>query len=167
MDMSDETTTDPRTAQLQKEAEEWAKKTLVIEADILKCDEPMTSGNIYPRAEVEKAVAEIMPHIEKGEVLGEFNPTGNAQVMLVNSTHVVEGLELKEDGTLHARLRIIPTDPGKALVEYIRAGGFIKMAPRGFGNSVDGKIEGYQLVTVDIYRDYEAEKDPAEEDTRE
>jgi hypothetical protein len=147
MDMSDETTTDPRTAQLQKEAEEWAKKTLVIEADILKCDEPMTSGNIYPRAEVEKAV--------------------NAQVMLVNSTHVVEGLELKEDGTLHARLRIIPTDPGKALVEYIRAGGFIKMAPRGFGNSVDGKIEGYQLVTVDIYRDYEAEKDPAEEDTRE
>ena len=151
-------------SQARTEAKEWAEKGLVVECEILKCDEPMTSGNIYPRAVVEAALAEIAPHIERGEVLGEFDPKDNtSQVMLKDASHVVDKMEMQEDGTVLAKLRLIPTDSGKALVQYIRDEGMIKMAPRGFGNPVDGNIESYQIVTVDIYRD-EEDVDYSEED---
>ena len=141
----------------QAEAEEWEKQALVIEADILKCDERMTSGNVYPRAEVERAVAELQESCLQGRVLGMFDPTNQqSQVMLSESSHTVESIWLSEEGTVTARLRLIPTDRGKQLVEFIRAGGTVKMAPRGFGNIVDGKVEGYQIITVDIYRDLES-----------
>lgn len=140
------------------EAKEWAEKGLIMECEILKCDEPMMSGNIYPRKVVEAALSEIAPHIARGEVLGEFEPEETStRIMLKGASHVVDKLELQENGAVLARVRLIPTDSGKALVKYIRDGGIIKMAPRGFGNSVDGKIEGYQIVTVDIYRDEEEE----------
>ncbi len=137
----------------EAELERQRIEAITMEVDLLQADVPMPSGNTYSLELIEKAVAEIQSHIEEKRVIGEFDPTSNLpQVQMGHATHIVEKLEVTEDGTMTATLRLMATKRTSDLLRYLEAGGEIKAAPRGFGEVGDGNvITEYSIVTVDLH----------------
>jgi hypothetical protein len=142
-------------------------EAITMEVDLLQAGVPMPSGNIYSLDLITKAVEEIQPHVDDKKVIGEFDPSsGLPQVKLGQATHYVEKLEVSDEGVLTATLRLMATKRTKDLLLYLKAGGEIKAAPRGFGEVGDGNVVvEYSIVTVDLHSAHTVPpEDPEESD---
>jgi len=127
-----------------------------LKADIIECDKPTASGIIYPREIVEKAVADLQERCIQGTVLGTFEPSDPARLVLSEVSHTVDNVSLSDEGVLTAECTILPTYRGKMLTEHLRAHpkkdwrGLVQLYPLGKGRIADGRVEEYQMTSVGV-----------------
>ncbi len=113
-------------------------------------DKVNANGRLYPRAVVEKAIAEYTEKfVKQGRAFGEIGNVIDSTVNLARASHQIMGFEWVGD-TLLVDVRIMTTPLGKTLSHLVDAGMTIAMTPRGLGSLKDGVVqEDYTLNAFD------------------
>jgi len=110
------------------------------------------NGNerIYPLEEVKNAVENMTKRISEGHtVYGELNHPDNLNIDLNNVSHIIT--EMRMDGpNAIGKAKLLNTPKGQIVKAIIEAGGRVGVSSRGSGNVVEGKVNSFNLVTVDI-----------------
>lgn len=119
---------------------------IFMQADIV-------NGNhrVYPLNEISAAVTNINERIKGGyTVYGELNHPDNLSIDLNNVSHIIT--EMWMDGkNAFGKARIIENHPkGQIVKAILDAGGKLGVSSRGSGNVNEGKVSGFNLVTVDV-----------------
>ncbi len=119
---------------------------------ILRVDHVNGNGRIYPKAVIEKAVA----NFQSGMVLGEFwdgngHHRKDIAIYFVNVSHEIKNIYLEGD-YLKAYISILDTPRGKALKSLVKD---VSFRPFGFGHykvNENGTVvvgNDYKLIGVD------------------
>lgn len=108
------------------------------------------NNRIYPLAEIKSAVDSVNKKLSEGlSVYGELNHPDNLQIDLNNVSHLIT--EMKMDGAnALGKAKILNTPKGQIVRAILEGGGKLGVSSRGSGNVVEGKVNGFSLVTVDI-----------------
>lgn len=119
---------------------------------LLQCDEPSPyTGRIYPREEVEKAIADYQTKINAGAAFGTFN--GDLDVSpgvlnIANVSHKVTGLSINEAGEVIAEIEFLDTPPGKLAmslaIDSIEHPRSVRLSPSMIGH-VNDNMEAYEI----------------------
>lgn len=110
------------------------------------------NGRVYPKHEIEKAVASVNERINNGlSILGEVDHPANLQINLDRVSHSI--VEMKMDGANGiGKLKIFQEMPmGRICKTLLQEGVKLGVSSRGTGE-VDyaGNVKGFDIVTVDI-----------------
>lgn len=130
------------------------EESLVIEGIFLMADKPSASGRIYPRSVLERALNNFKKRHEESEVVGctlkrEDEPSVNHD--LGRSSHVVEDIDLNEEGEMLGRIRILPeTLAGHQLSEVISQNMKIRLVPRVLGTVENNVVTKAELISIDV-----------------
>ena len=112
----------------------------------------ITNGNqrIYPLSEITSAVDSVNKRIAEGlSIYGELNHPDNLNIDLNNVSHIIT--EMRVDGTnAMGKAKILNTPKGQIVKAILEGGGKLGVSSRGSGNVVEGKVNTFSLVTVDI-----------------
>lgn len=118
---------------------------IFMQADIV-------NGNqrVYPLSEIKSAVESVNKRIAEGQTIyGELNHPDNLGIDLNNVSHIIT--EMSVNGTnAMGKARILNTPKGQIVKAIIEGGGKLGVSSRGSGNVVEGKVNTFSLVTVDI-----------------
>lgn len=140
----------PSQANLMVE-EHAASKHSYLSGIFMQAD--LVNGNhrTYPLAEISSAVEDINKRITEGyTVYGELNHPDNLQIDLNNVSHIITEMWM-EGANAYGKARIIENHPkGQIVKAILEAGGKLGVSSRGSGNVVEGKVSGFNLVTVDV-----------------
>lgn len=126
-------------------------KASYLSGIFMQADLKNGNGRVYPLAEITQAVESINSRIKKGEtVYGELNHPDNLTIDLNNVSHIIT--EMRMDGpNAIGKARIIEGHPkGQIVKAILNAGGKLGVSSRGSGNVVEGVVNGFSLVTVDV-----------------
>ncbi len=114
-----------------------------MEIEIIKADTPTVNDRIYPKEELEKAIAKI-----KKPLLGRLGSSGSnpTNVNLSDVVFMVDNIRLK-DGTVVGDMKILDTPKRPEFEELLE---FVRYAPAGTGQVDDeGNISDYKFLCVD------------------
>ena len=112
--------------------------------ELIKADEPTINGRVYPKEELEKAIAKLDDALVGR--LGENTGTDPTKIDLGSIAFLVENVRMDEDSVV-GDMKILPTPQGKILKESLPA---FRYAPAGTGNVDDeGNISDYNFMCVD------------------
>lgn len=131
---------------------------LTVTIDFMKADVPSINGRIYPKAVVEAMIAKFNEDKAAGKtMLGIVGYSTSAHTELSEVSHVVEALEMKEDGTVAVTARVIDTPNGRIVKNMAQKGEKLKAGPRGSGK-LEKKENGYEVSdyhfdAIDFIRD--------------
>lgn len=118
---------------------------IFMQADIV-------NGNqrVYPLNEIKSAVDAINKRISEGfTIYGELNHPDNLGIDLNNVSHIIT--EMRCEGTnAIGKAKILNTPKGNIVKAILEGGGKLGVSSRGSGNVVEGKVNSFHLVTVDI-----------------
>jgi len=118
---------------------------IFMQADIL-------NGNqrVYPLSEIKSAVDSVNKRISEGlSIYGELNHPDNLNIDLNNVSHLIT--EMRVDGqNAIGKAKILNTPKGQIVKAILEGGGKLGVSSRGSGNVVEGKVNTFSLVTVDI-----------------
>lgn len=118
---------------------------IFMQADIV-------NGNqrVYPLSEIKAAVDGVNKRISEGySIYGELNHPDNLGIDLNNVSHLIT--EMRCEGTnAIGKAKILNTPKGQIVKAIIEGGGRLGVSSRGSGNVVEGKVNSFNLVTVDI-----------------
>lgn len=141
-----------------EEAKENTPKKYFIEGIFMQAEVKNRNGRVYPKAVMEKAVAEYQPTIDAKRSLGEMMHPAHPQVNLERASHIIESLKWDGDNVV-GRARIMTEMPmGKIAKNLIDEGVQLGVSSRGMGTlkNVGGvnHVQGdFQISTVDIVGD--------------
>jgi hypothetical protein len=112
----------------------------------------ITNGNnrVYPLDEIKNAVESVNKRITEGHtVYGELNHPDNLSIDLNNVSHIIT--EMKVNGqNATGKAKLLNTPKGQIVKAILEGGGKLGVSSRGSGNVIEGKVNGFSLVTVDI-----------------
>lgn len=118
---------------------------IFMQADIV-------NGNqrVYPLSEITNAVDSVNKRIAEGlSIYGELNHPDNLNIDLNNVSHIIT--EMRVDGAnAMGKAKILNTPKGQIVKAILEGGGKLGVSSRGSGNVVEGKVNTFSLVTVDI-----------------
>jgi hypothetical protein len=113
---------------------------------VLTADKPTVNGRIYPRAVLEKAVAEAQEQIDKGYMLGRFDGLDSD---LRTVSHEVKKVWFEGD-EVKATVRVCDTPAGLVLQEIMKDG-TPQLSPVGRGDvEEDGTVKDFSLTSVSV-----------------
>lgn len=123
----------------------------ILTGVMLKAGEPTRNGRIYPREELEKAIAIFEAKGGLGQFYTEEWPRPEpAMINIAQVSHRIKNLALNKDGELIGEVEILKTPMGDVLAEIISAG-TARFAPTGYGTvASDGTVTGYTMTSVDV-----------------
>lgn len=109
------------------------------------------NGRDYPLSEIAAAVNSVNQRIKEGTtVYGELNHPDNLSIDLNNVSHIITEMRMEGNNAI-GKARIIENHPkGQIVKAILEAGGKLGVSSRGSGNVVEGKVQGFSLVTVDV-----------------
>lgn len=142
---------DPTLASLQIITEGETTKSLVLAGVSIQGDVQNKNGRIYPKDEIERAVADMKQRIsDLGPILGECDHPDNLQISLDRVSHLIKDVWM-EGANGHAKFEVLPMGLGEIITGLVRHGAKIGVSSRGSG-SVDGngKVSDFEIVTIDI-----------------
>lgn len=153
------------------EAREDGKKNLYVEGVMMqynndKFRSPNKNGRIYNesimRREIDRYVNEV---VNQRRAYGELNHPSGPQINLDRVSHLIEKLEMRNDGTVWGRARIVDTPMGNIVRGLLEGGANLGASSRAMGSVKpvkDGIMEvqdDFRLVTAaDIVADPSAHK---------
>ena len=112
----------------------------------------VVNGNqrVYPMTEIKNAVDSVNKRIAEGlSVYGELNHPDNLNIDLNNVSHIIT--EMRMDGAnAIGKAKVLNTPKGQIVKAILEGGGKLGVSSRGSGNVVEGKVNTFSLVTVDI-----------------
>ncbi len=123
----------------------------ILTGVMLEADKPTRNGRIYPRAELERAIAAFEAKGGYGQFYTEAWPRPETpSINLANVSHKVKNLRLTESGSLVGEVEVLKTPMGNVLAELL-ACGKARFAPSGVGTvGPDGKVTEYTITSVDV-----------------
>jgi hypothetical protein len=121
-----------------------------MKVSILQLDTPLTSGRIYPEAEVQKAINEYNTRPNK---LGEFDAGEEFNVKLDRVSHRTSDLYI-ENKEVFADIEVLDTPMGKILKDILASGVTLEFTSRATGNCEQPGIAGspvsdYEIIAID------------------
>lgn len=126
-----------------------SETTVIYEADILKVDQPTTTGWIYPREVMERALAAYQHAINAGQALGTVEPGEELYTALNKVSHIVNRVEL-QGNAVRAVVQTLQTPAGKQLAEALKQGR-VDLIPIGYGSHHDGRVsDNYTIRSFDF-----------------
>ena len=143
-------TISPNQANLMVE-EHSQSKLSYLSGIFMQADLVNGNNRVYPLAEITSAVDNINKRIKEGyTVYGELNHPDNLQIDLNNVSHIIS--EMWMDGAnAFGKAKIIENHPkGQIVKAILEAGGKLGVSSRGSGNVVEGKVNSFSIVTVDV-----------------
>lgn len=120
---------------------------------VFKADEPTIYGRVYPRAVLDRAVADLQPKVKARSLIGAIDPPGNPRCgpqPLADVSHVVTRLDLGDD-YLEVEVEPLATPHGRVLVELLKTEKVV-FNPKGMGTiGEDGVIgDDFRIVGFDV-----------------
>lgn len=118
---------------------------IFMQADIV-------NGNqrVYPLGEIKNAVDSINKRIAEGlSIYGELNHPDNLNIDLNNVSHIITEMRCEGNNAV-GKAKILNTPKGQIVKAILEGGGKLGVSSRGSGNVVEGKVNTFNLVTVDI-----------------
>lgn len=148
------------------EEETNGTKTLYIHGPFMMYDEPNRNKRIYPRSTMEKEVARyINENVKTKRAFGELNHPQGPTINLDRVSHLIETLDMKNDGTVYGKAKILNTPMGNIVKGLLEGGASIGVSTRGLGslkecqNGLMEVQDDFKLVTAaDIVADPSAHK---------
>lgn len=127
------------------------EKNLYLSGRIMAAEQKNLNQRIYPRAEVEKAVAFIVEKAKQGTaVMGELNHPDNLSVDLKNVSHIITEAWMDGDNAM-GKCKILNTPSGQIVKQLIEGGVKLGVSSRGTGSVTnEGFVEDFAFVTCDI-----------------
>lgn len=110
------------------------------------------NGNqrVYPLNEIKSAVENVNKRIAGGyTIYGELNHPDNLGIDLNNVSHIITEMRCEGSNAI-GKAKILNTPKGQIVKAIIEGGGKLGVSSRGSGNVVEGKVNSFNLVTVDI-----------------
>jgi hypothetical protein len=105
---------------------------------ILTCDEPSPyNGRIYPREEMEKAVADYQQKIEDDLAMGRLYYGDSQIVNLAEVSHLVTHMIITDDGDVVAKVKILDTTNGQLVSVLLED---LRLAPAMTGQISDNIV---------------------------
>jgi hypothetical protein len=107
---------------------------------------------VYPVHEIEKAVGTLNEQIKGGySVLGEVDHPDDLKINLDRVSHMITDMWMDGPNGF-GKLKILPTPMGKLVETMLESGVKLGVSSRGRGNvsESDGKVSGFEIVTVDV-----------------
>ena len=112
---------------------------------LMYADIPSSNGVIYPREELQKAIAKAPK-----ELLGQIGMTKTGIVEFTTASHITSNLELQEDGSVTGTIRILPTPMGDLAQQILEYGIF---RPEMTG-TVEYDATGFKTITNVTFRSF-------------
>lgn len=108
------------------------------------------NGRVYPLAEITAAVDFAQKRIQEGMfIAGELNHPNDLQINLERVSHVIT--ELRMDGNnAVGKMKLLNTPMGVIAKNLLDGGLKLGVSSRGSGSVTEGKVSGFQFLTVDI-----------------
>lgn len=127
-------------------------KDLYLKGLFIEGDKKNHNERVYPRQEIQRAVNQINEQIKGGySVLGEVDHPANLRINLDRVSHMIESMWC-EGSNGYGKMKILPTPMGNIVKAMLESGVKLGVSSRGSGevNEGDGKVSGFEIVTVDI-----------------
>lgn len=128
-----------------------AEKNLFLSGRMMAAEQKNLNQRVYPRTEIEKAVALINEKCQEGTyVMGELNHPDNLSIDLKNVSHIITEAWMDGDNAM-GKCKVLNTPSGQIVKNLIEGGVRLGVSSRGTGNVTnEGMVEDFQFVTVDI-----------------
>jgi hypothetical protein len=127
-------------------------KDLYLKGLFIEGDKKNHNERVYPRQEIQRAVDQINEQIKGGySVLGEVDHPANLRINLDRVSHMIESMWC-EGSNGYGKMKILPTPMGNIVKAMLESGVKLGVSSRGSGevSEGDGKVSGFEIVTVDI-----------------
>lgn len=126
-------------------------KSLCMAGLFIQGDIKNQNGRVYPKDEIERAVASVKKRLSGGEtVMGELDHPEELQINLDRVSHIITDMYCDEANG-YGKLKIIETPMGNIAKALLKSGAKLGVSSRGSGNvSESGKVSDFDIVTVDI-----------------
>lgn len=126
-------------------------KNLYLAGRMMAAEQENLNKRIYPRAQIEAAVALINEKIKEGTyIMGELNHPDNLSIDLKNVSHIITEAWMDGDNAI-GKCKILNTPSGLIVKSLIEGGAKPGLSSRGTGNVTNERIvEDFSFVTLDI-----------------
>jgi len=125
-------------------------------------DEPTKNGRVYPRSIMERESRRVQQEIEEGRFLGELDHPADGKTLLGRVAHQVVKLEIRENGEIWGRSKILGTPNGQILRALYEAGVPVGISSRGLGSTKPSQNGTDEVVQDDyLLKAFDAVHDPA------
>lgn len=129
---------------------EQHQKGSYLSGIFMQADKKNHNQRVYPLSEIATAVDSVNKIIAEGHsVYGELNHPDNLTIDLNNVSHIITEMRM-EGANAIGKARILNTPKGNIVKAILEGGGKLGVSSRGSGNVVEGVVNGFSLVTVDI-----------------
>jgi hypothetical protein len=134
-------------------------KKVKARGEFARADLATENGRVYPRPIWEREIRRMTQAMAERKVLGELDHPSDGKTLLSRASHLLTGLELRDDGILIGEAEALDTQKGKDLQALLKSGAKIGVSSRGFGSTKpDNKgkeivQEDYRLATFDFVAD--------------
>lgn len=130
--------------------EQHATKGSYLSGIFMMADVKNHNQRVYPLSEIAAAVDSVNRIIVEGHtVYGELNHPDNLTIDLNNVSHIITEMRM-EGANAIGKAKILNTPKGNIVKAILEGGGKLGVSSRGSGNVVEGIVNGFSLVTVDI-----------------
>lgn len=153
------------------EAKEDGKKILFIEGTFMQYNNDVhkdanRNQRLYPEETVRKEVGRYVNEVvSQKRAYGELNHPSGPQINLDRVSHLIEKLEVRNDGTVFGRARIVDTPMGNIVRGLLEGGANLGASCRALGSvkEVDNGLmevqQDWRLITAaDVVADPSAHK---------
>lgn len=125
---------------------------------LLQCDMPSPiTGRIYPREEIENAIAKYQETIDKDVAFGTLGPA-TPTMNIVDISHKVKNITINEDGSVVADIEILDTPQGT----FVQSLGidYFRLSPCLSGQVIDDNVvsECTLLHTALLHKEKETDE---------
>lgn len=126
-------------------------KNLYIHGPFMQYDSPNRNNRIYPKAIMEREVNRyIAENVNTKRAFGELNHPQGPIINLDRVSHLIEKLEMRNDGTVYGKAKILNTPMGNIVKGLLEGGASIGVSTRGLGSLNDPDSRGIMEVKDDF-----------------
>lgn len=143
------------------EAAENGKKNLFIEGCYMVYGKGNKNGRVYSEGVMRKEVGRYLKEVvNEKRAYGELNHPSGPQINLDRVSHLIEKLDVRNDGTVWGRAKVLDTPMGNIARGLIEGGANLGVSSRGLGSLKAGQNglmevqDDFRIVTAaDIVAD--------------
>lgn len=134
------------------------KVPIILKAILQRADAKNQNNRVYPRAILEREVANYSKAVQEGRATGELDHPDSSVVSLSNVSHVIRSIDWRGNEVV-GTLEILNTPKGKIAQDLLEGGVKLGISSRGIGDvqknneGLDVVDESFMLVAFDLVQE--------------
>ena len=127
------------------------RKTIKVVGPYIVAEKENANGRVYDRAVMESAVSDFQKdYIDVSRSVGELNHPDNTEINYEKACHMITNLKQEGNIWIGESKVLTGTPNGDLLGGLLENGVKVGMSTRGVGNVINGRVDEYKLVAVDV-----------------